>query len=827
MSGSKRSNRGRVTNEIKKHKKNQHPEYEGLAQMTRDGNLFVKVEELEDDVFISAAKARGALNGDRVRIALTRPRVGNKHADGTVIDILERTKRPFVGVLHIVGAQAWVIMQSKFMPYDIVVDIVDPKGTPAFRHKTSQQTTERRELKGALRQLGNNEYAVTGVYETVDGEARELRAHVGMKVAVVVDSWVRGERYPHGQIVDVLGELGDNNTEMHAILAEYGLPYRFEPDVEKAADAISDAITPKDLKGRRDFRDTLTFTIDPADAKDFDDALSYKKQADGNLEIGIHIADVSYYVRPGSAVDKEAQARGTSVYLVDRTVPMLPEKLSNKLCSLRPHEDKLTFSAVFTMTPQGKVLDRWFGRTVIDSDHRFNYEEAQEIIDGKGDGGAPKEIGAAILDLWKIASLLRHRRFAAGAISFERPEMKVECDENGKPLSVRQFISKEANWLIEEFMLLANRSVAEYVATDGKMDGKERKTAKTFVYRIHDLPNMEKLGGLSEFASGFGYKVQFGEGEKISAKLNGLLADAKDKPEFMALEMIALRAMAKAAYSTDNIGHYGLAFKFYTHFTSPIRRYPDLMVHRLLAQYLDNGASQNKDYFQEQCVHASEREVIAANAERDSIKYKLVEFMQDKIGLEFDGHVSGVTDWGMYVEIEPTKIEGMVSLREIRSDFFEFDEKGYCLRGRRTGRVFRLGDPVRIRVKMTSLEQRLLDYELVEEGFEKAGRDGSGFTGRDAQSAKYFDSRSQSPFFDDETGYSDRDIEADPYLHGGSRRGSARKGGAGSRTGASSRAGAGREEAAARPGNKAARKAKVKEAIKAAKKKSGKGLRKK
>ena len=728
MYSSKRRKSSRVTNETLKrsgsrilsHSKNQrqhHPEYEGIAQMTRDGNLFVKVEELEDDVFITSAKARGALNGDRVRIAVTKPREGNRHADGTVLDIIERTKRPFVGVLHIIGAQAWVIMQSKFMPYDVTVDVVDPKGTPLYRKKTSGQTMERRELKGALRQLGNGEYAITGLYESVDGEARELRAHVGMKVAVVVDSWVRGERYPHGEIVDVLGEMGENDTEMHAILAEYGLPYRFSPEVEKAADSISDEITQKDLKGRRDFRDTLTFTIDPADAKDFDDALSYKRLPDGNIEAGIHIADVSYYVKPGSEVDKEARERGTSVYLVDRTVPMLPEKLSNKLCSLRPKEDKLTFSAVFTMTPQGKILDRWFGRTVINSDHRFNYEEAQEIIEGKGDGGASKEVGEAILDLWKIAALLRHRRFAAGAISFERPEMKVECDATGKPIAVHQHISKEANWLIEEFMLLANRNVAEYVATDGKMDGKERKTAKTFVYRVHDLPNMEKLGGLSEFAGNFGYKVAFGEGDKIATKLNGLLADAKDKPEFMALEMIALRAMAKAIYSTDNIGHYGLAFKFYTHFTSPIRRYPDLMVHRLLSQYLAAGPSQNKDYFQEQCVHASEREVIAANAERDSIKYKLVEFMQDKIGLEFDGHISGVTEWGMYVEIEPTKIEGMVSLREIKSDFFEFDEKAYCLRGRRSGRIFRLGDPVRIRVKMTSLEQRLLDYELVEEGF--------------------------------------------------------------------------------------------------------------
>ena len=718
-------------------KKEPRPEFEGIAQMTRDGNLFVKVEGLEGDVFITSAKARGALHGDKVRIAVTKPAVGNRHADGTVLDILERSRRPFVGVLHIVGVQAWVIMQSKNMPYDITVDILDAHGHPAWRRKTSAKTPSGKPEKGSLRPLGNGEYAVTGVYETVDGEVRELRAHVGMKVAVVVDSWLRGERYPHGLVIDVLGELGENDTEMHAILAEYGLPYRFEPVVEKAAEAISEKITPKDLKGRRDFRDTLTFTIDPADAKDFDDALSYRKLPDGNIEVGVHIADVSWYVKPGTELDKEAQERGTSVYLVDRTVPMLPEKLSNRLCSLRPHEEKLTFSAVFVLTPQGRIVERWFGRTVIESDHRFSYEEAQEILEGRGDGGAAREVCDAVRDLWKLAEKFRKKRFAAGAISFERPEMKVECDEKGRPVAVHQHISKEANWLIEEFMLLANRSVAEFIATDGKLDGKERKNAKTFVYRIHDLPNMEKLSGLKEFAGRFGYKTTLGEddGTKTAAKLNGLLADAKDKPEFMALEMIALRSMAKATYSTDNIGHYGLAFKFYTHFTSPIRRYPDTMVHRLLAMYLDGASSQDKDYYQAQCLHASEREVIAANAERDSIKYKLVEFMQDKIGMEFDGRISGVTDWGLYVEIDPTKIEGMVSLREIKADFFEFDEKAYCVRGRRSGHVFRLGDPVRIRVKGTNLEQRTLDYELVENGFDVAeDRHGNGAPDGDSRS---------------------------------------------------------------------------------------------
>ena len=690
---------------------------EGTARMSRDGFVFVTVEGRDEDIYVKKEKTRGCLHGDTVRVSITRKAAGKgRRTEGVIVQIVERTKKPFVGVLHIVGNQAWVLMQSRFMPYDIAV------------------------APGQLTRLEGKEFEVEGVHETVDGVGRNMRAHSGMKVAAIVDDWPRGEESPVGHIVDVLGELGDNNTEMHAILAEYGLPYRFEPEVENAADKISDAITKEDLKGRRDFRDTLTFTIDPADAKDFDDALSFRQLENGNYEVGVHIADVSYYVRPGDVVDREAQERGTSVYLVDRTVPMLPEKLSNKLCSLRPNEDKLTFSAVFELTPRAKTVSCWLGRTVIRSDYRFAYETAQQIIDlgkeamqtevrGGTDGKSgdsdvfgvkegcviPDHIKDAILKMWAVASELRKKRFAAGAVSFEKPEMKVEVDPNGKPLSVYQKISREANWLIEEYMLLANRSVAEFIATGGAMDGKARKSAKTFVYRIHDVPNTEKLEGLTRFAGNFGYKPEFGQGRTIAKALNGLLAEAKDKPEFLPLQMIALRSMAKAVYSTDNIGHYGLAFKFYTHFTSPIRRYPDTMVHRLLAMYLDGAKSQDKDYYTAQCEHASAREVIAANAERDSVKYKLVEFMQDKVGQEFTGHVSGLTEWGMYVEVEPTRIEGMVSLREIRGDFFDFDEEHYRIVGRRTGKVYRLGDEVRIKVKNTNLEQRLLDYELVQE----------------------------------------------------------------------------------------------------------------
>jgi len=645
-------------------------EFEGTVSLSRDGFGFVKAEGLKDDVFIPMRKLHFALNGDFVKIAVSKRRIQSglkgRSLEGEVVKIIHRSTKPHIGVLVVRGRQVWAIVESKNMPYDIRIDVHDPEELP--------------EIGG------------------------QKAAH-GMKVAVLVTDWPKRSAEPLGRIVDVLGMPGENDTEMHAILAEYQLPYRFEPEVEKAADKISDAITQKELAGRRDFRSVTTFTIDPTDAKDYDDALSYRKLENGNVEVGIHIADVTHYVTPGSVIDKEAFARGTSVYLVDRTIPMLPENLSNKLCSLRPHEDKLTFSAVFELNAKAKVIGQWFGRTVINSDQRFDYEQAQQIIETK-EGPLAEEI----LALHELASILRKQRFEKGAISFERPEMKVIVDETGKPLNVVQKESKESNWLIEEFMLLANRSVAEYVTKKCKAKN------PTFVYRIHENPDPEKLDSLRQFAKNFGHKLGDTSNPKEAAgALNALMKEAKGKPEENALQLLALRSMARARYSTDNVGHYGLAFQYYTHFTSPIRRYPDMMVHRLLAMYMDGANSQDKLYYEDCCEHSSVREQIATDAERASIKYKMVEFMQDKIGRMFDGHISGLTEWGIYVEIEPTKVEGMVALRDIRFDWFQFDEEKYETRAKASGRVYHLGDPVKIRVLRANLEQKILDYELVEE----------------------------------------------------------------------------------------------------------------
>ena len=705
-----------------KHQKKVFPQVIGKVQMTREGFAFVVCEDSEDDVFVSKSKTRGALNGDKVIVAVTREKTDRQRKEGEIVEILERSARPFIGILHIVGNQAWVLMESRFMPYDITIPMAQSDAVRYRRHKSRNEPQT--DDTGWLRpQPQEGCYTVSNVFETLEeGGRRELPVRSGMKVAAVVDSWPRHESNPVGRLVDVLGEPGENDTEMHAILAEYALPYRFESSVANAADAISEEITAKDLEGRRDFRDILTFTIDPADAKDFDDALSFKVLDNGNYEVGVHIADVTHYVRPGSVVDEEARSRGTSVYLVDRTVPMLPEKLSNKLCSLRPNEEKLTFSAVFEITPLARIVYQWFGRTVIRSDYRFAYEQAQEIMESDPKA-AVNEIDKVIHIMNSLASKLRRKRFASGAISFERPEMKVVVDEKGRPVDVYQKVSKEANWLIEEFMLLANRSVAEFVATGckgvGDTPSRGRKQAKTFVYRVHDEPNQEKLENLKNFIGNFGYKLgPTNNGKEISKELNSLFAKAKDTPEYNAIELLSLRTMAKARYDTENLGHYGLAFKYYTHFTSPIRRYPDMMVHRLLASYLAGGESAKQETYDKMCKYATEREIVAAEAERSSIKYKLVEFMQDKVGYEFEGHISGLTEWGIYVEVEPTKIEGMVALRDIKSDFFEFDQDHYRIIGRRSKIVYNLGDPVRIRVKKTNLEQKLLDYELIETGDE-------------------------------------------------------------------------------------------------------------
>ena len=648
---------------------NTRQEFVGVVSMTREGYAFIVVEGEDKDFFVRPSKLRGALNGDTVRIVVSGGRVSQgsegrnrkqRRNEGEVIAVLERSKRPHVGILQKTRGEAWVLIESRVMPYDIQIPL-----------------------------------------EEADGIEN------GMKVAVIVTHWPKKSTTPSGIIVDVLGNPGENDTEMHAILAEFALPYKFEDNVIRAAEKISGDITDKEIASRRDMRRVTTFTIDPADAKDFDDALSLRKLDNGNWEVGVHIADVTHYVKPGTLLDKVALERATSVYLVDRTIPMLPEKLSNNLCSLRPNEMKLCFSAIFEMNDKAQILNRWFGRTVIESDYRFDYEQAQSVIES-GEGKFRDEM----LMLHGLASILRQKRFEAGAINFERPEMKIYVDEKGKPIRIEEKITKDSNWLIEEFMLLANRSVAQLI---GAKKG-NRKSAKTFVYRIHDQPNPEKLGGLRDFVGHFGYKFDAEKGGKsLHFALNDLLRQSQGKPEESAIEIMTLRSMAKAKYSTDNIGHYGLAFDYYTHFTSPIRRYPDMMVHRLLAIYLDNGKSQDKTIYESKCKYSSEREQVAVDAERASIKYKMVEFMQDKVGQVFSGKISGLTDWGMFVEIDQTKVEGMVSLSSINSDYYQFDEESFSLTGKSNGIRYMLGDKVTIKVIRANIEQKLLDFELVEE----------------------------------------------------------------------------------------------------------------
>lgn len=630
--------------------------YEGVVDMLPSGAMFVVVDGLEKDIFVEPRLGLHALNGDKVRVAVIGSRRDGRY-EGEIAEIVERSPKGYVGTVDIQKSVIFVRPDSKKMPVDVYV-------------KSSQ------------------------------GE--ELAS--GQKVLVRIVDWAQGSKSPVGEIVRIFGMAGDNDTEMHAILAEFDLPYAFEHRVEDAASEIAGEITAGEIALRRDFRDTVTFTIDPEDAKDFDDALSIRKtETEGVWQVGVHIADVTHYVTPGSVVDAEAQDRATSVYLVDRTIPMLPERLSNELCSLRPDEEKLCFSAVFEIDEQLNILSEWFGRTVIRSNRRFTYAEAQNIIEtGKGD------YAAEVLKLNELAQSLRAERFKNGSIGFERQEAKFRLDENGKPLGVYFKEMKESNQLVEEFMLLANRKVAEFV---GKSKS-GRKSSRTFVYRVHDKPDSDKLTRFADFVLRFGYYFKTDRVGRIAPQLNKLMSQIKGKSEENVVSTLAIRTMAKAFYTTDNIGHYGLAFPFYTHFTSPIRRYPDMMVHRLLAHYLAGGRSENKGTYEALCEHSSKMEVKASDAERASIKYKMVEFMQDKIGQEFDGHISGITDWGIFVELEDSHIEGMVAMRDMCDDFYRFDEYNYAAVGQRTSRRFTLGDLVRIKIKRADLQHRQLDFEM-------------------------------------------------------------------------------------------------------------------
>jgi ribonuclease R len=628
----------------------------GTVDMTADGSAYIVPEdEFEKDVFVAPRKLKNALHGDTVKAYVFAKKSGRKN-EGEVVEILKRAKSDFTGVIKISDRFAFVIADDKKMMHDIFVPLADT-----------------------------------------------LDAKNGQRVLVTLSDWPESAKNPIGIVKHVLGNQGENNTEMNAILAQYGFPLEFPPQVEKEANAIPEEIPAEEIAKRKDFRNILTFTIDPADAKDFDDAISYQKLPNGNHEIGVHIADVSHYVIQGTDLDKEAYSRATSVYLVDRVIPMLPERLSNGVCSLRPNEDKLCFAAVFELDEQANIQAEWYGRTIIHSDRRFSYEEAQQVIENKAGDYATE-----ILKLNELAYILRDRKFKNGAISFESTEVKFKLDESGKPIGVYVKERKDAHKLIEDYMLLANRKVAEFVAKKQKGEKK-----LTFVYRVHDSPNMENLTSFATFASRFGYKINTKSDKEIAKSLNHLMADVEGKKEQNILTSLAIRSMAKAIYSTKKTSHYGLAFEYYTHFTSPIRRYPDVMAHRLLQTYLAGGKSADAEFYEVACAHSSAMEKRAADAERASIKYKQAEYLENNIGTEYKGIISGVTEWGMYVEIEENKCEGMIRLRDISDDFYVLDEKNYCIVGQRKKKKYQLGDEVMIRVKKVDRSKRQIDFTLI------------------------------------------------------------------------------------------------------------------
>jgi ribonuclease R len=623
----------------------------GIVDHVSSRFAYVSIGEDRPDVFIKARDLGSAVDGDTVQIALFPTRHG-EHPEGKVVEIVKRNRTQFVGRLELSKNFAFVVADFRKIHKDFFI-----------------------------------------AQENI-GKARSRD-----KVIVEVIDWGDGEDNPEAKVVEVLGKAGENEAEIHSIMAEFGLPFRFPEQVEKAARKIDEGITPKEISKRWDFRLMTTFTIDPEDAKDFDDALSLEILPNGNYRVGVHIADVTHYINPNSVLEQEAFDRATSVYLVDRTIPMLPEKLSNELCSLRPKEDKLTFSAVFELDTKAQIVSEWFGRTIIHSDHRFTYEQAQEIIEsGKGIFAEELKI------LNSLALQLKKERFAKGAVNFETTEVKFKLDEKGKPLAVIPKVRKDAHKLIEEFMLLANKRVATFIYNQKK--GAEKNT---FVYRIHDYPDPDKVKDFAQFAKQFGHRLHVDE-KSISRLLNKLMDEIEGKPEQNVLQQLAVRSMAKAKYSTDAKGHFGLAFEHYSHFTSPIRRYPDMMAHRLLQHYLDGGNPANKAEYEVKCVHSSEREKRAADAERASIKYKQVEFMAMVAGDKaYDGLISGVTEWGIYVEIIETKCEGMIRLADMDDDYYEFDEKNYCIIGRRNKKIYTLGDQVRVRVKKTDIDRRLID----------------------------------------------------------------------------------------------------------------------